>query len=59
MDSTYNYAPDNVVEVDIGGELRRRTRRAGSLELANGLEDDYNQQVADYDKYLMLYMLES
>ena len=55
-----DYYGNTKVDVDLGDScLSKRTRYSTTLELANGLEDEYNQQVKDYDQYLMLYMFES
>jgi hypothetical protein len=45
--------------IDLGGSIRGIYRRSYQLELANELRQEYYEQIASYDKLLMLWKLEN
>jgi hypothetical protein len=60
---SYTYGPKATLlkacKVDIGGGLQLRLRRPHDVELAEGFEDEFNQQVVDYEWALMISKFES
>lgn len=46
------------IEIDIGGGLPHSFVDPYHVEVANGFDKEFEQQIADYDQFLMLSMFE-